>query len=166
MTAVTIKTDSFYNPLDMVETVIMDRDWVFDRPDDGELLAEAAGHWCKYQMWFKWEEDYGGLTLTSTLDAKFPKPLTQKVHTLLALANEKLWLGHFETSSEELSVSFRHALLLKHGASVSTKQLQDLIDIALEESERLYPAFQSVVWGGKSPEEAMLMAMFETVAEA
>ena len=45
-------------------------------------------------------------------------------------------------------------------------QLRDLLDIAIQESERFYPAFQSVVWGGKSPAEALEIALFETIAEA
>jgi hypothetical protein len=41
-----------------------------------------------------------------------------------------------------------------------------MVDIALTECERFYPAFQFVTWGGKSPEEAMAAALVETVGEA
>ncbi|MGH6959444.1 MAG: YbjN domain-containing protein, partial [Dongiaceae bacterium] len=34
------------------------------------------------------------------------------------------------------------------------------------ECERFFPAFQFVLWGGKSPEEALAAAMLETVGEA
>ena len=166
MTAVLIKSDTAYNPLDIVETVVMDRDWVFDRPDDGELLAEATGSWCKYQIWFAWQEDAGGLTLACAIDAKLPPKLIPKIHSLLALANEKMWLGHFTLESEHMTVSFRHSLLLREGAETSAEQLSDLLDIAIQECERFYPALQSVIWGGKDPAEALMIAMFETVAEA
>ena len=43
MTSMMIKTDDAYNPLDLAELVIMDRDWVFDRPADSELIAEVSG---------------------------------------------------------------------------------------------------------------------------
>ncbi len=166
MPSTMIKTDLSYNPLDIVETVIMDRDWVFDRPEDGELIAEASGAWCNYRIWFTWQEDSGGLTLTCALDSKLPKQLVAKVYPLLALANEKLWLGHFEVNSEDMSVAFRHSLLLSEGISTSAEQLQELLDIAITECDRFYPAFQSVVWGNKSAPEAIEIAMFETVAEA
>lgn len=161
-----IKTDSNYNPLDLAELVIMDRDWVFDRPADGELIAEVAGAWCNYRIWFTWQEDSGGLTLSCALDSKLPKQSLPKVHSLLALVNEKMWLGHFDCCSEENTVIFRHSLLLRDGAGTTAEHLQELLDIAISESDRFYPAFQSVVWGGKTPGEAMEIALFETIAEA
>ena len=42
----------------------------------------------------------------------------------------------------------------------------DLVDIALSECERFYPAFQLVIWGGKPAEEAMATAMIEPIGEA
>ncbi|NBO18183.1 MAG: hypothetical protein EBV03_02965 [Proteobacteria bacterium] len=166
MTTTTIKTDETHNPLDLAEWVIMDRDWVFDRPADGELIAEVNGVWCNYRMWFSWQEDCGGLTLTCAIDGKLPKASAQRVHSLLAYINEKIWLGHFSLSSADNSICFRHSMLLRDGANTNTEQLQDLLDIAISECDRFYPAIQAVVWGGKSPTEAIEIALFETVAEA
>jgi hypothetical protein len=166
MTSMMIKNDTVFNPLDIAEGVIMDRDWVFDRPADSELIAEASSGMCNYRIWFTWQEDSGGLTLSCALDGKLPKQAVLKVHTLLALVNEKLWLGHFDIQSETSSVVFRHSLLLRDGAQTSAEHLQELLDIAISECDRFYPAFQSVVWGGKTPAEALEIAMFETVAEA
>jgi hypothetical protein len=166
MTSMMIKTDESYNPLDLAELVIMDRDWVFDRPADGELIAEVTGIWCNYRIWFTWQEDCGGLTLSCALESKFAKPLLPKIHSLLALVNEKLWLGHFDVCSQDGSVTFRHSLLLREGAGTTAEHLHELLDHAISESERFYPAFQSVVWGGKSPAEAIEIALFETIAEA
>lgn len=166
-----IRNDKIYNPLDIAELVIMDRDWVFDRPDDGELVAEVTGAWCNYRMWFTWQkesgkEDSGGLTLSCAFDNKFPKPSIAKIHSLLAMVNEKLWLGHFGLCSEDNSIVFRHSLLLRDGAGTTAEHLQELLDIAINECERFYPAFQSVIWGGKTPAEALEIALFETIAEA
>lgn len=166
MTSMMIKTDKVYNPLDLAELVIMDRDWVFDRPAEGELIAEVNGAWCNYHVWFNWQEDSGGLTLCCSIDNKLSKQMMPRVHSLLALVNEKLWLGHFDLSTDTASVTFRHSLLLRDGAGTTAEHLQELLDIAINECERFYPAFQSVVWGGKSAAEAMQIAMFETIAEA
>lgn len=165
MTATALKQNEFYNPIDIVETVVMDRDWVFDRPEDGELVAEANGQWCKYLVGFAWQEDAGGLGLTCAIDSKLPKAALPKVHTLLALVNEKLWLGHFTLLSEDMTVAFSHSLLVRDN-NVSGELLGELLDIAVEECERFYPALQSVIWGGADPERALAMAIFDTVAEA
>ncbi len=165
MTALVLKSENLFNPLDIAELVITDRDWSFDRLDDGELLAEAKGMWCTYRLWFNWQEEFG-LTVGFAFDAKLPKGALPKIYALLALINEKLWLGHFILSSDEPVVMFRHTLLLREGHSVSSEQMQELLDIALQECERAYPAFQAVAWGGKAPAEALQIALFETIAEA
>jgi hypothetical protein len=61
---------------------------------------------------------------------------------------------------------FRHTTLLRGAPGASVEQLEDLVDIALTECERFFPAFQFVIWGGKSASEAIGAAMFETVGEA
>lgn len=161
-----VKSDVTHNPLDIAEWVIMDRDWVFDRPAEGELIAEVNGVWCNYRMWFTWQEEYEGLTLNCTMDGKLPKNTIQRVHTLLALINEKMWMGFFSLSSEENTISFRHTHQLHDGITTSAEQLTNLLDLAISECDRFYPAIQAVVWGGKGPAEAIEIAMFETVAEA
>ncbi|MDX1974138.1 MAG: YbjN domain-containing protein [Rickettsiales bacterium] len=158
--------DIFHNPIDVAETVIVDRDWVFDRPADSELIAEVNGACCNYRMWFNWQEDSGAMTLSCTLDTKLPKKTFSKVYALLALVNEKLWMGHFNISSEDGTITFRHALLVRDGAGTSQEHMQELMDLAISECDRFYPALQSVVWGGKSPSEALTIAIFETVGEA
>lgn len=165
------KTDKIYNPLDIAELVIMDRDWVFDRPADGELVAEVTGMWCNYRIWFTWQkdsgrEDSGGLTLSCAMDNKFQRQSLAKIYPLLAMANEKMWIGHFGLCEEDNSIVFRHSLLLRDGAGTTAEHLQEHLDLAISECERFYPAFQSVVWGGKTPAEAIEIALFETIAEA
>jgi len=61
---------------------------------------------------------------------------------------------------------FRHTTLLRGAGGASVEQLEDLVDIALTECERYYPAFQFVIWGGKNPSQAIAAAMLDTVGEA
>jgi len=166
MTAVHFSEAALHNPVDVAELVVMDRDWSFDRLDDGELVAEVNGTWSNYRIWFAWQEDLGGLTLSCTFDAKLPKSAMPKVHALLALVNDKLWLGHFAIAAEESAIAFRHSILICNGMGTTAEQIQGLLDIAVQECERFYPAFQSAVWSGKSPAEALEIALFETIAEA
>ena len=46
---------------------------------------------------------------------------------------------------------FRHAVLLRGAPGASAESLEDMVDIAITECERFFPAFQFVLWGGKSP---------------
>ena len=45
-------------------------------------------------------------------------------------------------------------------------QIEDMLGIALQECNRFYPAFQHVIWAGKSPRDALDSALFETAGEA
>ncbi len=171
MPAVMLRSDEHTNPVDLAELVMVDRDLAFDRLDDAELTAEVTGQWGSYRVWFSWEEDAvsercGALMLTCSFETRMAPAAATKVNALLALVNEKLWVGHFIIDPEDKSVRFRHSLLIRQGAGTSQQQLQELLDLAIQESERFFPAFQSVVWGGKSPAEALEMALFETIAEA
>ena len=44
--------------------------------------------------------------------------------------------------------------------------IQELVDVALDECDRYYPAFQFVLWGGRRADEAISAALLETVGEA
>jgi len=154
------------NPRDLAEQLVTDRDWLFDRPDEAELVAEVSGNWCNYSIWFAWQPDLGGLIFSCAYDTKIPEKQRSKVLPLLAAVNEKMWLGHFDMGSEDGLVMFRHALLLRGGQGATSEQLDDLLDIAMSECNRFYPAFQSVLWGGNTVEQALEIALLDTVGEA
>ena len=61
---------------------------------------------------------------------------------------------------------FRHAVLLRGARGASSESLEDMVDIAITECERFFPAFQFVLNGGKSPDEALTAAMLECAGEA
>lgn len=154
------------NPLDLAEQLVTDRDWLFDRPDDVELVAEVVSEWCNYRVWFAWQPDLSALIFSCAYDTKIAERARPKIHTLLASINERMWLGHFDLGSEDGMVMFRHSLLLRGGQTVSAELLEELLDIALSECNRFYPAFQSVIWGGTTVEQAMEIALLDTVGEA
>ena len=154
------------NPLELVEQVVSANEWTFDRTSDREIAVELAGRWCEYRIFFSWREDVHALHFTCAFDVRIPGHKTRDVHTLLALVNEKLWLGHFDLWAEEGLPMFRHAILLRGTRGLAREQLEDLVEIAVTECERFYPAFQFVVWGGKAPGEALSASILETVGEA
>ena len=65
---------------------------------------------------------------------------------------------------------YRHAMVVDgdedgdRAMSLATTEL--LVETAIDECERFYPVFQFVLWGGKSPREAIAAALIETQGEA
>ena len=90
------------------------------------------------------------------------------IYEALALINEQLWLGHFEMWSGSGLVVFRHATILdtRDSEGLSLEQAEAIAEAAMEECERFYPVFQFVLWGGKSPGEAIAAALIDTHGEA
>jgi hypothetical protein len=154
------------NPLDIVEEIVAANEWPFDRASEDELVVEITGRWCDYRLYFMWRDDVSALHFTCAFDARVPATRRREIHDLLAMANEKLWIGHFDISSEEGMPMFRHTVPLRGVRGASVEQLEDLVDAAFTECERFFPAFQLVIWGGKSATDAMTAALFETVGEA
>ncbi|MDP6343335.1 MAG: YbjN domain-containing protein, partial [Alphaproteobacteria bacterium] len=107
-----------------------------------------------------------GLQLACAYDMRVPEKRLPDVHALLAMVNERMWLGHFDLWSEDGVPMYRHAVLTRGGDGPSVIQMEHLIEVAITECERFYPAFQFLIWGGKSPGEAIAAAMLETVGEA
>jgi hypothetical protein len=154
------------NPLDLLEELVAANEWPFDRAGPDEMVVETAGRWCDYRMYFVWREQASALYFTCAFDCRVPETKRADVMALLALVNEKLWLGHFDVSSEDGLPMFRYTLLSRGWQHLSVEQLEDLVDIALCECDRFYPAFQFVVWAGRAPCDAVSMAIMETAGEA
>ncbi len=154
------------NPLDILEDIISANEWLFDRTTDDELVAELAGRWCHYRMFFVWQREIGALQFSCQFDMKVPDPKRGDANDLLAMLNARLWLGHFEIEPAQGSPLFRYTALTRGDRMPGVTALEDLVEIALTECERFYPAFQFVIWGGKKPGEAMAAAMIDVVGQA
>ncbi|MGE4482343.1 YbjN domain-containing protein [Acidocella sp.] len=154
------------NPLDLVEQVVSANEWMFDRRSESDLAAEAQGKWCDYGMYFCWSDEISVMHFTAAFDMKAPVKQRGALYELLAKANERLWIGHFGMDEETGMPVYRHAMLLRGTPSAAAESIEDLIDIAITECERFFPAFQFVIWGGKSAEEALDAAMLECAGEA
>ncbi len=161
-----ISGDHAANPLDALERIVGDNDWAFDRRSEGEMAAEAPGKWCDYGLYFSWSREISAMHFTCAFDLKVPAGKRSALYELMALANEKLWIGHFGMDSDDGMPLFRHSVLLRGARGASAESLEDMVDIAITECERFFPAFQFVLWGGKTPAEALAAAMLECVGEA
>ena len=61
---------------------------------------------------------------------------------------------------------YRHGLMLGDEGLLSPSQAQVAIETAIEECDRFYPVFQFILWGDKSPAEALAAALVDAVGEA
>lgn len=154
------------NPLEVVERMASTNDWNFERAGEDEITLVVRGKWTDYQVSFTWMYDIEALHLACAFEFKVPERWCGETQQLIAMINEQLWVGHFDLWVKDGLIMYRHALVLAGGVEASGQQCEAMLSTALDTSERYFPAFQFVVWAGKSAREALEAAMFETAGEA
>jgi hypothetical protein len=139
-----------------------------ERVGEEEVVATADGAWGKYELRGIWREDDCVLQFLALPDVTIQSDKFAVMYETLGLINEQMWLGHFELWSGSGAIVFRHATLLENqeGPALDIDQADALIESAIGELDRFYPVFQFVLWGDKSPAEALAAAMVETHGEA
>ncbi len=166
MSIIEFAPDQRANPLDVVERMAAGNNWPFERSGEDEIALVVTGRWTNYQVSFTWMGDIEALHLACAFDIKVPDLRLNEVQQLVARINEQLWIGHFDIWMRDGVIMFRHALVLAGGMSASGRQCEAVLGSALDACERYFPAFQFVVWAGKSAREALESVMFETSGEA
>ena len=61
---------------------------------------------------------------------------------------------------------YRHGLMLGDEGLLSLDMAQTAVDSAIAECDRFYPAFQFVLWGDKTPREALDAAMVDAAGRS
>tara|TARA_B100001175_G_C19391864_1_gene581854 strand:- start:552 stop:1037 length:486 start_codon:yes stop_codon:yes gene_type:complete len=156
----------YNNPIDVVEDVIHSKKWTFSRADDHELVAEINSNWCQYRLYFSWSEQIKAINFTVTFDLKFPESKSHNAFELLALINERLWIGHFDITSKNGIPAFRHTLMEPAENDKLYHLLEDIVDIGIFECERYYPAFQLVLFDNTQPITALELSVIDTIGRA
>lgn len=166
MALIDIDRTTHSNPLDVVERIASVNDWTFERAGDDEINILIKGRWNDYQVSFTWMGELEALHLACAFDIKVAERRRAEVQQLIAHMNEQMWIGHFDLWSDDGLVMFRHALVLTGGIEATDDQCKAVLGTAIDTCERYFPAFQFVLWAGKSAREALDAAMFETSGEA
>ena len=155
-----------HHPLDLLERTVEDNGWPFERQGRDELNLSIAGRWCDHHFSFAWREELQSLHLSSAFDMRITGETRRAdVAALLMYVNARLWIGHFDLWQEDGTVVFRHAMIFPE-AMISPQQCEAMLNLAVEACEYYYPAFQFVLWGGKTAEEAIAAAVLECQGQA
>jgi hypothetical protein len=153
-------------PVEMLAALFEARDWPFEYSGEDEISAEVKGSWATYQFQAIWRPEDRVLQMLCLPEIRAPEAKRTAMYEALALINEQLWLGHFDMWSSGGVVLFRHALMLGEDGLLGPGQAQAVVEMAIEECDRFYPVFQFILWGDKSPTEALAAALVDAAGEA
>ena len=154
------------HPIDIVEHIATHHDWDFDRVADDQIAMAVEGQWRMYSITLAWSEQDETLRLICTFDMDPPKDRMDALHDVLNRTNDMCWAGAFAYWQAQKLMVWRYGLVLTGGQSASAEQIDTMIGAAVMSAERYYPALQLQVWGDKTPEEALQVAIAEAYGRA
>ena len=153
-------------PVEMLACLFEARDWPFEHTSDDEISAEVKGSWATYQIQAVWRREDRVLQLLCLPDIRVTDAKRPAVYEALVMINEQLWVGHFDVWSNGSVVLYRHGLMLGEDGLLGPGQAQMVVEAAIEECDRFYPVFQFILWGDKTPSEALSAALVDAAGEA
>jgi hypothetical protein len=152
--------------LEVVEQTLLAADWACERSEEGIIHCASLTKWGEFGGMFVWRDEPASLNFSLTLDLRAPNAKQHAISELLRKINERLWLGHFDYWNDEGVAVFRHTLPMLDRISPDPGEIAAVLAAALDAADQFLPAFNFVVWAGKSAEEAVAAVVFETHGEA
>lgn len=154
------------HPIDIVEGLAAHHDWDFDRIADDQIAMAVEGQWRTYSITLAWSGYDETLRMVCSFEMEPPEDKLPALYEALNAVNDQCWAGAFTYWAEQKLMVYRYGLVLAGGQIASSEQLNTLISAAVMSAERFYPAFQLVVWGDRTPEDALQVAIAEAYGRA
>lgn len=158
-------TDDLH-PIDIVENIAEHNAWQFDRVGDDQIAMAVEGQWRTYSITLAWSAYDETLRMVCTFEMDPPSEKLPALYEALNEVNDQCWTGAFTYWSEQKLMVYRYGLLMSGGQGASPEQVDAIITAAVLAAERYYPAFQLVLWGDRTPRDAMQVAIAEAYGRA
>lgn len=154
------------HPIDIVENIAAHHEWDFDRISDEQIAMAVERQWRTYSITLAWSAYDETLRLICTFEMEPPTEKLPALYALLNEMNDQCWAGSYTFWSEQQLMVYRYGLVLSGGQIASPEQIDTMIGAAVVSAERYYPALQLLVWGDRSPREALQVAIAEAYGRA
>ena len=157
--------DSKSHPINLLEEIIISKNWIFERPIEDEIYIEVPTKYSNLIIQVNWLKNQTRIEIRSFFYNKMDFSDNVEIYKLLNLINNRINYGHF-IINENSFPTFKNSIIIKDYKSIKFDLLKELLNYAILESERFFPILQLVLWGGKKAEEAILFFDFKTEGRA
>ena len=154
------------HPIDIVQNIATDHDWEFQRIADDQIAMAVVGQWRTYSLTLAWSDYDETLRLICTFEMEPPVDSLPALYETLNEVNDQCWAGGFTYWQEQALMVYRYGLILSGEQIASPEQIDTMISAAVLSAEKYYPAFQLVVYGNRSPKDALQVAIAEAYGRA
>jgi hypothetical protein len=158
-------TDDIH-PIDLVEHIAVHHSWEFDRIHDDQIAFLVEGQWRTYAITLAWSAYDQTLRLICTFEMEPPVDRMAKLYECLNLTNDMCWAGAFSFRADQKLMVYRYGLVLAGGQFAGPEQIDTIINTAVQNAERFYPALQIVTWAERTPKDAIQVAIAEAYGRA
>ena len=158
--------DDEIHPIDIVEHLAEHHDWDFDRVAEDQIAMAVEAQWRTYSITLAWSGIDETLRMVCTFELDPPADKLPGVYALLNQINDQCWAGSFTYWVEQKLMVYRYGLVLAGGQVAGPDQIDTMIGAAVMSAERYYPALQLLIWGDRTPTEAMQVAIAEAYGRA
>ncbi|MFC6198695.1 type III secretion system chaperone family protein [Ponticaulis profundi] len=158
--------DNMENSLDLVERILEDADWSYERDGYGSVHCIAPSRWGDLGGVFTVRDDPIALHFSVTLDVKPTPSRRNELNDLMMQINERMTLGYFDYWPGDDLIIFRHTIGMADWSEPEEAEVSAIIGASMAAVEKYTPSMNYVIWAGKTASEAMEVALFETVGEA
>jgi hypothetical protein len=154
------------NPIDTLEAIAKENKWPLEKINDEEASLECEGRWGQFVLSFVWQEEYQALQFCCASNLTVPTRKLARAKDLIFDINQKAWLGHFDIEEEGQSIIFRYNSLMRGFIANGQDHVEDLIELAMTEFDRFYPAFKAVLSERKVANDIMVAMLADPMGEA
>lgn len=158
--------DDDVHPIDIVEHLAAHHEWDFDRISDEQIAMSVEGQWRSYSLTLAWSAIDETLRLICTFELEPPAEKLPGLYELLNNVNDQCWAGAFTYWAEQQLMVYRYGLILSGNQDATPDQIDTMIRAAVMSAERYYPALQLLVWGDRTPHQALQVAIAEAYGHA
>lgn len=150
-------TEDFINT---VMTLAAQHNWPVEKIDVQKITFTIERQWKLYSVTMAWSSFDSTLRMMLSYETEPPSDRLPALYEMINYVNDQCWVGAFNFWTDRQLMLYRYGMPII-GQQITVDLVSQLVHIAVTAAERYYPAFQVVVWGKKSPAEALRVAIGE-----
>lgn len=143
--------------LDKLRHFFDNDDWKYQVMDDRPILSGGfKGENGSWRFIAQAKEERGQIFIYSILDINVPENKRMQVAEYLTRANYGLSIGNFELDFNDGEVRYKTSMDLSDNEElVNDALIKNLVYVNLVTTDQYFPGLMAVIYGGKSPVEAI-----------
>lgn len=140
---------------DAVVSYFHNENWNFERIENSEnLRCGVKGKNTSYRMFFHIKEASDRLVVYAISPFNIPENKRAAAAEFIARANYGVYFGNLELDMDDGEFRYKTSIDIE-GGTLTEKMVQNLIGWAIWGVDKYYTGVMAIVYGGKSPAEAV-----------